>query len=1177
MSERPPKKKITKEKVASDPRIGLRAPRKEGEATGSALYKRTEREFRKIEKELLKSAYEAVPSISRSNIDVGSIAQKLEGLRHSRDTKAFKDVWTGIQVLRDESKRLSGEQANVTAAEGAGIEKILKDSRRRSLKLKFPDSDGTSYRGDSRYPLPSTAVSGVRYMGEPNYPVPALHEEKQPEPALPAPSPVREDAPTPEELSPPEKPSQESPRTIDGEWKDLVPEKEPEAEEAPASKTSHENTRLEQKRQLEEAVKALMEREAKSTEQGTAYRKNLHEKYRIPSLSADSPRKVKWDSNLLTEGILRERHAAYESTRAEYERLQKDFFSKKRAFMEKRGTIGNLGALFKRDWSNVSPEVRRARIAYERASQELLQRSETFAKDRLDAKSFEDYKKMYVKRLEREAKQGGLKAASFKEDSPEFRSGLDAYIKDYQGRAAERYRGLIANRSVIRNAGVAERKAIVSAFENREQGKIEKTLKAASAWYQKQPLWKKVLLGTGVATGFGAAGLVAGVASGAAIGTASLGILGLRSFARATALTVGLQAAVSRAYGRMGDAVGNKFGERLAKWRGILGRKEATEALGKIDSTLRNRAGNSLEIRRRRQEYLDLLSTEDKIQLYEKGLSVGTRALAGAATGAVIGGGALYGGKEAFESVGAEFGSAAQVSEAVDQAVHESGLTAGNIGDTAVEGGIPFTGLGAKFEDFVEPLQRYTITNPFGEGPAAGDGAGVPPIESGGGAPPENLPTGPEAESVTSGGSATAPEAAPPEEGASVPPAEGEIGRIDVEMPKTPEFEGYKEAAAVITEDAPNVEGPHNAIHGLRELQAELRAGGYDPTNAPALVRHILETDPETLAKETGFYQPNEPLDSGIVHAGDKFEFTKDGVFRFVGADGREVVFGRETELANMPDTVVPDDSGYRRAFEATGEKFGGRFMDTIHEVAPTGAQESWLAAWQSDHPGETPPAAVPTEEEMTRYYNERQRGAENLPRTDVTPESAPVGPAETGIPSVDAVLHSGLWNAFQNMPARDFIESWPEEATSLRTQMFEIVRESGTGPEVTESLASYLERARAAMETNQSALGGLASPENSHGIAVSPSRPTVYETSNETMRAWLDAQGLRDPALIVDGGDFNARSLIANEYLRLNPGAVVFYETPEGPNLLQATQGNVSPPLPVLKPNIETYVAKRF
>src|SRR3989344_2936507 len=110
MSERLPRKKITKEKVATDPRIGLRAPRKEGEATGSALYKRTEREFRKIEKELLKSTYEASPTIPRSNIDAGSIAQKLEGLRHSRDKGAFEDVWTGMQTLRDESKRLSATE-----------------------------------------------------------------------------------------------------------------------------------------------------------------------------------------------------------------------------------------------------------------------------------------------------------------------------------------------------------------------------------------------------------------------------------------------------------------------------------------------------------------------------------------------------------------------------------------------------------------------------------------------------------------------------------------------------------------------------------------------------------------------------------------------------------------------------------------------------------------------------------------------------------------------------------------------------------------------------------------------------------------------------------------------------------------------------------------------------------
>src|SRR3989344_5031287 len=166
----------------------------------------------------------------------------------------------------------------------------------------------------------------------------------------------------------------------------------------------HEDTRAEQKRQLEEAVRALMEREMGSAGREARARKSRHEKYAVPTLSPESPRKVKWDNIFLTAGVMRERHAAYENAINEYQLLQQEFFRVKGEKMRRRGSVANLGAFFKRDWSDVSPRVRQARIRYERASQELSAATERFTAERLEAKSFADYKELYLRRLNREAK-----------------------------------------------------------------------------------------------------------------------------------------------------------------------------------------------------------------------------------------------------------------------------------------------------------------------------------------------------------------------------------------------------------------------------------------------------------------------------------------------------------------------------------------------------------------------------------------------------------------------------------------------------------------------------------------------------------------------------------------------------------------------------------------------------
>jgi hypothetical protein len=127
--------------------------------------------------------------------------------------------------------------------------------------------------------------------------------------------------------------------------------------------------------------------------------------------------------------------------------------------------------------------------------------------------------------------------------------------------------------------------------------------------------------------------------------------------------------------------------------------------------------------------------------------------------------------------------------------------------------------------------------------------------------------------------------------------------------------------------------------------------------------------------------------------------------------------------------------------------------------------------------------------------------------------------PAPSDIRFIDFVKHLPAWEAHQNN------DSWvvfskpaplgTPEAT-LRTDLLDVMRQSGIGPKRGESLAGYLDRASVAYATHPFGVD----TENASGVLITAG-PSVYHS----------------PAgLVVHGGDFNARSMLAYEYLRQHP-----------------------------------------
>lgn len=168
--------------------------------------------------------------------------------------------------------------------------------------------------------------------------------------------------------------------------------------------------------------------------------------------------------------------------------------------------------------------------------------------------------------------------------------------------------------------------------------------------------------------------------------------------------------------------------------------------------------------------------------------------------------------------------------------------------------------------------------------------------------------------------------------------------------------------------------------------------------------------------------------------------------------------------------------------------------------------------------------------------YNRRYMGEAPAPVAEATA----VASFATGTANEIAGLPG--WNSFQEANSWQFFREMPEagtEAATVRRELMDVVRESGLGPRPEETLAQYLERADRALVDNP-----FGEVERVNGIDIVPG-PAVYEDNNGR--------------LVVHGGDYNARMLVAIDYLRDNASAELLVEDPGEDDYLEFSRENVA------------------
>jgi hypothetical protein len=598
-----------------------------------------------------------------------------------------------------------------------------------------------------------------------------------------------------------------------------------------------------------------------------------------------------------------------------------------------------------------------------------------------------------------------------------------------------RYQRRYVTREVLLGAEEAELKAKTEGFNEREKSRLEK----AYAWYMALPPRTRIY---GTAAAMTTLGLVGGaVAAGGFVAATGYGLASL--VLGAASAKTRYEAEISKDPERkkklgwaarflgIGSIAGLATEGAVRLGHSIAGTEAKAESLVKMGKAEREKVGNLGDM-----ATLDALSKKRGRALTKKEDLQKQYAMAAAAGGLVGGltaghylGGHSAGGAGGHEGInhGAITPTDHNPATGDSPGGHLGGSHAGANPDAKPINNISLNPLAT--------TPAFPVPNLAGEVPhmnfdgADGAGAGgTTIIDSHNTYNYNNINNGGDSTNIDGGGSGGG---AGGENGGTIAGADGKPeagdlhpgdvvidGKLDM-TPPTIHYEGegvpvYHGASVTITEDPslhpnlPHEAGPHNAINALEKLQDQLKTQyGSDMDHAPALVKHMLDTKAEDLAKEIGFYKPNDAsgLESGIVHAGDKFEFTENGAFRYESVDGKELVFGQELAPADI-NPIVAAESG--TAYHPTGTQFEGRFQDTDHsgalhhagaEAAPTAH-----AATQTADQTIVPKGRSLSEEQITANLNRAQMsGSVSAPQFTEVPSGTAPTPVEGPSPLTDA------------------------------------------------------------------------------------------------------------------------------------------------------------------------------
>jgi uncharacterized membrane protein len=128
------------------------------------------------------------------------------------------------------------------------------------------------------------------------------------------------------------------------------------------------------------------------------------------------------------------------------------------------------------------------------------------------------------------------------------------------------------------------------------------------------------------------------------------------------------------------------------------------------------------------------------------------------------------------------------------------------------------------------------------------------------------------------------------------------------------------------------------AISTLKELQHNLKVEyGDNLDNAPASVKHILNTDANKLAEEYGMYKPGQDAESMLIKSGSSFRVDESGNVSYNEAGGNDTILvkGLDTKADNVYEgkMIDTDNSGLKVDPVQTNKIPNGDILDKKFET----------------------------------------------------------------------------------------------------------------------------------------------------------------------------------------------------------------------------------------------------
>jgi hypothetical protein len=135
--------------------------------------------------------------------------------------------------------------------------------------------------------------------------------------------------------------------------------------------------------------------------------------------------------------------------------------------------------------------------------------------------------------------------------------------------------------------------------------------------------------------------------------------------------------------------------------------------------------------------------------------------------------------------------------------------------------------------------------------------------------------------------------------------------------------------------EVPKGQGAIKTFELLKEKLAEQYA---EEEQKPSFVNQILDTDAEELAKKYNFYNPNSPAESALIHQGDSFRLSENGL-EYLKADGTTILL-EENDLNSQAEGLFGQKGG--KMFDSNPNDLGSGSV-----VAETGGERVKAVEYQ--------------------------------------------------------------------------------------------------------------------------------------------------------------------------------------------------------------------------------------